>query len=387
MNKALFIAALITIIMLPACKPPAYISPKTFGGEKYDSARAIIKIKDGYAMAGMTTTYGLGGVDVYWLKIDKNGRQVKQNTYGGKGDDKGLAIIETAEHGFFIAGSTTSYGAGNMDAYLVKTDSDGNYVSGKAFGGPGNDEVKAICRTDDGGYLMAGDSNSFGKNMFRSYLIKVDSGGNCVWARTYGGAGAEMANAVAPAGNDRYLAGGTSSPGNRKLPGMFAFMIDGSGNVAWKKHYDDAGSSAVNSVIRTSDNNFILAAERGSKGDASDVDLIKIDSSGGILWDRAFGGQMIDTPAQVVEAKDGGLVIAGTTESKGNGSSDIWLFKTDAAGMMKWEKTFGGKEDDYAAGVVQDDDGGFTVAGWTRSFGSGDYDVYFLKVNADGEFR
>ncbi len=378
---------LLMAFLLTSCKPPLTIKPNTFGGGQYDSARCILKTRDGYALAGMTMTYGLGHVDVYWMKINKRGRLIKQNSYGGKDDDRGFAMAGLPDAGFFIAGYTNSYGAGNKDVYLVKTDKNGQSMGGKVFGGPGLDEGKSICAAGGNAYLIAGNTTSFGKGNFDVYLIKVDMDGNCLWAKTYGGAGIDMANSVIPAGNDMYLVSGASSSKTKALTDFYVLMIDGNGGIIWEKTYPGEGADNALCAAQTGDGNFVIAGEKGSVQSASDTEILKIDPDGNTVWSRVYGGLMADSPARIIETADKGLMIAGTTESSGNGSSDMWLVRMDMLGMKKWEKTFGGREDEYAAGVVQEDDGGYIVAGWTRTFGAGDYDVYFLKTDENGDIR
>ena len=375
------------IILFTSCTPPKSIKPLTFGGEKYDSARSIIKTKDGYVLAGMTVSFGVGHVNVYWLKISKWGKFIKQNTFGGKDDDRGFAVIEAPDNGFFIAGYTTSYGAGNNDIYLVRTDKDGNYKDSKVFGGPRMDSASAICAADKGGYMIAGQSNSFSKGDYDAYIIRTDADGNCVWAKTYGGEGQDMAYTITAAGNDRYIAAGESNSFSKKFPEMYVFMIDGKGNLIWSKTFGGGTYGRANSIVKTSGNDFIIAGERGSKDTSSDIDLLRIDSMGNTEWEKTYGGPQADTPAQIIESKDGGFLIVGTTESGGNGMSDILMLKTDNNGELKWQRFYGGRQEDYAGGVVQDKDGGYVVAGWTHSFGAGDFDVYFFKTDSNGDIK
>ena len=136
------------------------------------------------------------------------------------------------------------------------------------------------------------------------------------------------------------------------------------------------------SVQQTSDGGFIIVASPGNGG--SDVYLIKTDASGNEQWNKTFGGSSDDQGYSVQQTSDGGFIVAGTTASFGAGSHDVYLIKTDASGNEQWNKTFGGSSDDQGYSVQQTSDGGFIVAGYTRSFGAGGMYVYLIKTDASG---
>ena len=384
MKKICFILA---VFLLCSCSKPRYIKPSVYGGNKYDSARAVIVTKDRYVFAGMTQSIGLGGVDMYFMQTDKNGNFKGQAAYGGKGDDRAFAIAPILDKGFMLAGYTTSYGAGNTDVYLVKTDKAGKYVSARVFGGKGFDEAKGICSDGAGGFMIAGSSNSFGKGDYDAYIIRVDSDGNCVWAKTFGGAGNDRINAITPAGSGKFMAVGASDSKSKKMQDIYALVVDVNGKLITENFYGDIYADTAYSAVLTRDGNVVIAGEIGTKDRVSDIALIKTDISGKVLWENIFGGAQADYPSQVIETRDGGLAIAANTESQGAGMTDIYVFKTDKDGKLLWDKVLGGSQDDYAAGIAEDDDGGLVVAGWTRSYGNRDFDVYMVKLDKNGKLE
>jgi hypothetical protein len=254
-------------------------------------------------------------------------------TFGGAGSDWAFSVQQTTDGGYIIAGSTDSYGAGGYDSWLIKTDSHGNKVWDRTFGGTEDKVATSVQQTSDGGYVMTG-VTSGGYEVWAGgdvWLIKTDSGGNKVWERTFGGA-------------------------------------EGDGGY---------------SVEQTTDGGYIVAGVTYSYGaGGDDVWLIKTDSGGNKVWDRTFGGVKSDGgwSVQVQQTSDGGYIIAGSTESYGTGRADFWLIKTDSGSNKVWDRTFGGAEDDRSWSVQQTSDGGYVVIGCTESYGAGMGDVWLIKV-------
>jgi len=158
-----------------------------YGGKDEDSAAAVISVEDGYLMAGKTESYGHGDDDSYVVKIDKMGKEQWYAAYGGEDDDRAHDIIAT-EDGYLIVGTTESFGLNYEDIYVVKTDKKGKVLWQRSYGGSRDDEGFAVTKSPDGGYVIAGRSESFSRrNGFDLYLIKIDAKGKLLWERTYGG--------------------------------------------------------------------------------------------------------------------------------------------------------------------------------------------------------
>jgi len=290
-------------------------------------------------------------------------------TYGGSHEDWGYSVQQTSDGGYVIAGSTHSFGAGSADVYLVKTDSSGDTLWTRTYGGSVWDIGYSVQQTSDGGYIIAGRTDSFGAGYSDVYLVKTDSSGDTLWTRTYGGRDWDQARSVHQTSDGGYIIA-ASHPG-----GLWLLKTDFSGDTLWTRTYEGGGYS----VQQTTDGGYIIAG-----GTSDDVWLLKTDSSGDSLWTRAYGGRGSDVASSVQQTSDGGYIIAGHTWSFGTGEYDVYLVRTDSSGDTLWTRTYGGRDWDQARSVQQTSDGGYIIAGETRSFGAGGDDVYLLRV-AGGE--
>ena len=168
-----------------------------FGGVNNDKGYSVQETSDGgYILAGYTYSFGTGESDVYLIKLDSNGDTIWTKTYGGDSYDVGYSVQETSDGGYIIVGYTYSFGAGESDVYLIKTDSNGNVLWTKTFGGASYDMGYSVQETSDGGYIITGYTDSFGAGGSDVYLIKTDSNGNIAWTRTYGGSSSEAGYSV-----------------------------------------------------------------------------------------------------------------------------------------------------------------------------------------------
>ena len=358
---------------------------QTYGGSEIDWAFCGQQtVDDGYILAGYTLASGAGESDAWLVKIGEGGNHEWTRTFGGISSDRASSIQQTTDGGYILAGSTKSFSAGKTDAWLIKTDTIGNQVWAKTFGGSEWDYGSSVQPASDGGYILVGSTKSFGSGESDAWLIKTDTNGNQVWDKTFGGSNSDAVHSVQPTTDGGYiLAGSTRSFGGDNTD-AWLIKTDANGNQVWAMTFGGSEWDYAFSVRLTTDGGYIVAGETESFG-GDDAWMIKTDASGNQVWSKTFGGSEWDAALSVQQTTDGGYIIAGSTASFGAGDSDVWLIKTDTNGNQVWAKTFGGSGSDQASSVQQTTDGGYIVAGGTDSFGVGLDDGWLIKTDANGD--
>ena len=362
----------------------------TFGGRDRDIAYSIVQTRDGgYAVAGLNKPHHpksnrASSYDMWVVKLDANGNKQWDKTFGGSDFDIAYSIVQTADGGYAVAGYTDSKGAGKSDMWVVKLDANGNKQWDKTFGGSYDDYANSIVQTADGGYAVAGSTWSRGAGK-SDRVVKLDANGNKQWDKTFGGSYWYEADSIVQTADGGYaVAGDTSSKGAGKSD-MWVVKLDANGNKQWDKTFGGSDSDSADSIVQTADGGYAVAGYTESKGAGqSDMWVVKLDANGNKQWDKTFGGSYSDEADSIVQTADGGYAVAGWTLSKGAGSYDMWVVKLDGNGYKQWDKTFGGSYSDEAHSIVQTSDGGYAVAGRTRSKGAGDYDMWVIKLDKDG---
>jgi hypothetical protein len=360
---------------------------KTYGGTDNDYAFSVQQTSDGgYIVAGGTGSFGAGNYDIFLIKTDANGNIIWAKTYGGTNDDWGYSVQQTSDGGYIVAGRTNSFGAGWGDVFLIKTDANGNLQWAKTYGGGSYDYANSVQQTSDGGYILAGTTTSFGAGDYDIFLIKTDANGNVQWAKTYGGTSGDYAFSIRQTSDGGYIVAGWTNSFGAGYSDFFLIKTDANGNLQWAKTYGGTNVDLALSVQQTSDGGYIVAGGTYSFGVGGEaIILIKTDANGNIIWAKTYGGTNSERAYSVRQTSDGGYIVAGITTSFGAGLIDVFLIKIDANGNLQWAKTYGGTDLDWAFSVQQTSDGGYIVAGETRSFGAGNYDIFLIKTDANGD--
>ncbi|MDD1759267.1 MAG: immunoglobulin domain-containing protein, partial [Methanothrix sp.] len=381
------LAAFLAVQILVLISPGAFASSgcivaefdKTFGGLGDDDGRFVQQTSDGdYIIVGSTESSGAGGSDVWLIKADRDGNQMWNKTFGGQKDDSGEAVLETLDGGYIIVGATRSKGAGSYDIWAIKTDKEGNLVWDETFGGQLDDEGHAVFQTADGGYIITGRSRaSDSGGRYDAFLLKIDEYGNRKWLKSFGGPQDDEGDSVLQTADGGYIiAGITNSFG---AGGYDAWLIktDQSGNKIWDRTFGGQNSEFnpwskgwfVEQVI---DGGYILSGSTISYGSGGyDAWLIRTDMQGNEIWNGTFGGALDEEGAAVMQTVDGNYILLVSTGSYGAGGYDAWLINIDQDGREIWKKTLGGKTDDKGYFVQQASDGGYIVVG--KTFSSSQY--------------
>ncbi len=364
---------------------PDTLWTRTYGGNEYDAGKSVVQTIDGgFIIAGGTDSFGAGQRDVYIIKTNFTGDTLWTRTYGGTDSDYSNSVAQTVDGGYIIAGTTHSFGEGEVNIYLLKVDASGDTLWTRTYGGTGGESGLSAQETSDGGYIITGSTSSYGEGYHDVYLIKTDSSGDTLWTKAYGGVDWEIGWSVQETSDGGYvIAGTTHSFGEGDLD-VYLLKTDANGDTLWTKTFGGAEADRAYSITQTAEDGYLIAGITRSFGvDETDVYLIKTDASGDSLWTRTYGGIGYDVGLSIRQTSDVRFIITGFTNSFSEDNSDIYVIKIDADGDTLWTKTYGGAENDQGFSVTQTADGGYLVAGATRSFGQGNYDVYLIRLTAD----
>jgi len=355
---------------------------KRYGGIYNDDGFAVATVANGFVLVGSTYSFGSGDFDLYLIRLDSTGELLWSKTFGDSLGDYGYDIETTASGGFVMAGSTIKNGLTNV--FVVCTDSTGNELWRKSFGGAGSDEGRAIRRTQDGGYIICGTSSSSGAGYSDLYLLKINSAGDSLWAKTYGGAGGESGMSVREAVDKTLIAVGSTGSFGVGYSSVYAVHTSANGDSLWATTYGGPSSDFGSSVDQALDGGFIFTGATASATVGySDVYLVKTNSAGTVEWTQTYGGAKDDRGYCVKATDDGGYIIAATQEGTSTRQIDVYLVKTDPTGAVQWSQVYGGERSDYCRSIVRDQNKHFIALGYSYSFSIGGSDIYLLKVRGD----
>ncbi len=389
--RTLLLASL-CIIALAGC--PSVLSGwvRLHGGTNTDYGRDLKQTTDGgYIVAGTTYSFGTFNGDMCLFKTNANGYLTWSYTFGGFDFEKGYRVVQANDGGYVVAGTTTSFGAGGLDACLVKVDSSGSYLWHATYGTADEDTALGLAKTSDGGYILTGTTINSQNGTLDIYLVKTDANGAEDWSRNIDYDGEEEGVGVVQTSDGGYaVAGGRivlDLAGDVDSAGFFATMIlvktDGDGNPKWIQEY---GEYAIGvDVCLTGDGGYVVAgaAEGWSIDPLEDDDgyAVKTDADGAEVWSLVY-----DSPAEVcwlmsVKAvSDGGYIFAGD-----QGDAAL-LLKTDEDGVQEWSRRFGRGRTTRSGGaaVVESSYGGYCLVGSQFNSTTDDWSVFMVKTDALG---
>ncbi len=387
MRRVFFVMAL-SVVALWAGNNQAIIWQKTYGTDTTDIFWGVIPVGDsGYLVSGGTKgRTGGANYDSYILRVLSNGDTVWTHMWGWDAADEqaySVAFDERRELAV-TAGYTYSTGAGLSDVLSQRFSLSGDSLGYAVVGGGGYDIGNDIKVDEDGNYVLVGYTTSYGvRGDF--YIVKMDSAGDTIWTRTYGGDSLDIARQVViDSSGYYYVVGFTYSFGNY-VQAWIMKLDPSNGDTVWTKLYGGPGVDAAYSAI-LSNKTLIVAGYTTSYG-AGGHDMWALalnDSTGDTLWTRTYGGVGNDEANSITYLPDGYAVITGFTTSFGSGSYDMLVVIARISdGKAVWYGTYGGSDIDIAYGVTTDDSGKIVIVGKTKSYGSGAEDGYILKIDPD----
>jgi hypothetical protein len=354
------------------------------GGVYNEGGYAGVQTDDGnYIVLGNTFSFGAGDFDIYLLKLNSVGDTIWTRTYGGDSTEYGYDIQKTSDGGYILVGSTRSIGNGKRDVYLVRIDSLGQVVWSRAYGGAQDDEGCSV-RASGTGYIICGTTSSRGAGYSDLYLIRTNAVGDTLWTRTFGGAGGESGSAVREVAGGGYIAVGSTGSFGEGYSSIYLVRVGISGDSLWAATLGGSKADFGSGVEIAQDGGFVIVGSTASFGAGySDAYLIKTDISGAFLWEKTYGGIKDDHGYSIYPSRDGGYIITGTTESFGAQSIDIYVIKIDFLGNEIWSDNYGGAKSDFGRMVFQDQGRDYMVVGYSYSNSSGGSDIYIAKLKGD----
>ena len=373
--------------LLYAQEPGDTLWTRTYGGSESDQANCVQQTTDGgYIVVGFTASYG-ASYDIYLVKTDASGDTLWTRTYGGSEIDDANFVQQTSDGGYIIVGRTQSFGAGNYDLYLIKTDANGDTIWTRTYGGDFSDSGASVQQTADGGYVTTGSTQSFGAGSYDAYLVKTDADGdtphnpNQLGERTYGGSSGDFGISIRQTTDGGYIIAGKTSSFGAGSQDIYLVKIDSDGDTLWTRAYGGSNIDGAYSIQQTSDGTYIVVGSTASLDTGGpDIWLLKVDADGDTIWTRTYGeSESSDYGRSVQQITDGGYIIAGSCiEDLGAGQSDICFLRTDSNGDTLWTRTYGESDDESGNSCQQTDDGGYIIAGSTGSYPL--YDFYLVRV-------
>lgn len=351
-------------------------------GNESDNGESVQLTSDGgYVVAGQTRSFGNGLQDFWLIKIDSLGTEEWNQTFGGNYTDWGISVIEALDGGFVICGYTQSYGSGQEDVWLVKTDSFGNEEWNRTYGGMGLDIGYYVDNTNDGGYIITGRTCSYGYGGFNDvWLIKVDAQGNHEWDRTFGESEFDSGYAVSQTSDGGYIITGTTRSYGNGESDVWLIKTDTEGIEEWNQTYGGEESDDGYDVKQKNNGGYVIVGStRSFPVDGScDVWLIGTDSQGIEEWSNTFGEGNASGRSVAQTTSDYGFIVTG-------GSHRDWLFKTDPVGNLEWSQDYSSQYENFYGGesVCQTLDGGFIVTGTMHSNSESDF-LWIVKTDPFG---
>lgn len=353
----------------------------------------------GSIIAGRSTINDLS--DVWVVKSNLYGELQWTKRFGGVGSEVATSIKQLSDGGYICAAIISAPGGdiethyGGSDAWVVKLDPSGNIEWQRTYGGADEDIVNEIKPTNDGGFILCGDTKSYteypeseifgGERDF--WIIKLDSLGDFQWQRTYGGSNYELGWSISPLDDGNLIMCGSTASNDYDMFGnhggytdAWITKMDNNGDTIWTKSYGGSGTEIFETIIQSSENSYVAAGWSTSvDGDVSlnkgdrDVWVVKVDTNGNIIWQKTIGGFSSDYAEEIIQTSNGDYVLVGRTFSNdgdvsvNKGLYDFWVVKLNKNGEIIWEKTYGGSNYDEAYSICETFDMGYIVTGKTQS--------------------
>jgi len=355
----------------------------TFGGSKKEKAQSVVALPNGdVAVLGTCRSMGHGRQDLCVIRVNSKGKTLWKKAFGGKKRDLATSLTMTRDGNLVAVGHGQSFNKnGDFDVYAVKLTPKGDMLWQKAYGGDETDNANGVCATKDGGVMIAGSTESYGKGYNDIYLLKLDKDGNKVWQKTYGSKKDDIAYAIAPSSDGNFILAGSSDSYSKDNLDFYITKVTATGKQIWAKAYGEDKKDIMRAITPTKDGGCVVTGETESYGSKhSDIDVMRLDKNGEQVWHQLFGFKSIEYATGVTSTPDGNFLVVGTTKSMGHGKYDMYVLELNDAGHLIWGNLYGGPKKDIAHAVTQTTRGSLVVVGETDSFGNGSADFFMVDL-------
>ena len=408
---------------------------KCYGGSSIEYPESMVQTIDGgYIIAGSKSSYDgdivddtTGGWDFWVIKIDSNGLIEWQKSFGGSAQDFANSVKQTSDGVYIIVGWTksnngdvtgiheTTYG----DCWIIKLNGEGVLIWQKCYGGNGTDQANDIELTDDGGYIIAGNSSSTDGDItshhgalhgYDDWIIKVNTSGEIEWEKSLGGSGNENCSDIFTTNDNGYIITGYTGSNDGDVAGggwhghwdCWVVKLNIIGDIIWQKCLGGDTLDIAYSIIQTYDGGYLISA--GTLSDNGDIEgshgltdaaIFKLDSLGDMQWQKCYGGSDRELAYAILQQQDKGYIILGQTGSIDgdptgvHGSEDVWLLKIDSVGELQYQQCYGGSTGEYGRTILQLSDSTFIFLGGAESIDGnvtgnhGQTDYWVVKLNSN----
>ncbi len=342
---------------------------RLYGGYEDDWGYSIKQTRDGgFIVTGESNSFvsGLGRKSVYLVRTDNVGDTLWTKTYNRDFLNTGMSLQQTNDGGFIIAGNTGSTWGGKLknDVYVIRTDTIGDTLWTKTYGGDSTDEATCIEKTSDGGFIITGGTASDSAGNMDVYLIRINSIGDTVWTRTYGGDSVEIGNSVQQTSDGGFVIAGYTNSFGAGNSDVFLIRTNKDGDTLWTKTYGGDSLDIGNSIREINSTGFIITGLTRSYGAGlNDVYFIRTDNDGDTLWTKTHGGENSEAGRSIQETGDGGFIIIADFKVKGSNSVNFYMVRTNSTCDTLWTKILYGSSVLVGNEVQMTFDESFAVVG------------------------
>ncbi len=386
MNRLLFVLALLLNITLQAQPPKKFHT--SIGGNGYDYAYDVKQTTNGgYILAGSTSSFGFGNTDVYLLKLDSMGQIEFQKTYGGYDNESAKAVVQLTDGSYVIAGYTSSKGFGGYDAYIIKTDNLGNLIWEKTFGGTDWDFCNSMVATADGGFILAGSTTSFGYGNTDGYIIKLDATGTEQWHKIVGGTKADEFKSIIQTTDGGYALAGQTKSYNDSLGDAWVFKLNANGDSINSFYNNLGGADGVNDICELQTGEFLLGGYF-TINNKKDAVFYKTNPFGLIIFQFIDGQPGTNEEFYKVGISNSMFgTYTALENSHENGisfKSDVKLLLFNQGGYYVNGGAIGDSQDDYCYSFckTKENSKGYVAVGYTNSYNSNLSDCFLIKYDS-----